>query len=105
MTIYPSDGAPITDDPTAFVQAYIDHRRAREEAILQAIDEGLDRIPQMVSKIYRDVDRRLHPAACHSVLAHLMHMASEGRVRTAGGEPASIVASYLPAREAASALA
>ncbi len=40
----------------------------------------------MVAAIYADVDPRLHPAAAHSVLAHLIHLARDGRV-TSDGEP------------------
>jgi hypothetical protein len=38
----------------------------------------------MVSVIYADVDKRLHPAACHSVLAHMIRLVEMGRVETMG---------------------
>jgi len=38
----------------------------------------------MVAHIYKDVDKRLHPAAAHSVLAHLIHMEETGRVTSDG---------------------
>ena len=35
--------------------------------------------PDMVKVIYKDVDKRLHPAAAHSVLAHMIHLVEAGR--------------------------
>jgi hypothetical protein len=35
----------------------------------------------MVERIYADVDRRLHPAAARSLLAHLDALVEQGRVR------------------------
>ncbi|MDO9474105.1 MAG: MBL fold metallo-hydrolase [Caulobacter sp.] len=84
-TLWPTHGPPITQ-PGPFVQAYIDHRRNREAQILAAIGQGLTRIKAMVPVLYKDVDPRLHPAAAHSVLAHTLHLVSEGRI-TADGPP------------------
>lgn len=77
--LWPTHGTSI-DAPDAFIGAYIAHRRAREDQILAAINSGLTRIGDMVASIYKDVDKRLHPAAAHSVLAHLIHMQETGRV-------------------------
>jgi bifunctional N-acetylglucosamine-1-phosphate-uridyltransferase/glucosamine-1-phosphate-acetyltransferase GlmU-like protein len=38
----------------------------------------------MVARMYADVDKRLHPAAARSVLAHLIQLADEGRVVVEG---------------------
>jgi hypothetical protein len=38
----------------------------------------------MVAAIYADVDPRLHPAAAHSVLAHLIHLTRLGEVSCEG---------------------
>lgn len=84
-TLFPTHGPPV-EEPQAFVDAYIAHRRAREAQILAALGAGKSIIKEMVASMYADVDRRLHPAACHSVLAHLIHMTHEGRV-TCEGEP------------------
>jgi glyoxylase-like metal-dependent hydrolase (beta-lactamase superfamily II) len=83
-TIWPTHGPPIRDvEP--FLDAYIAHRRAREDAILARLEAGDRRIPDMVKVIYKDVDKRLHPAACHSVLAHMIHLVETGRVAADGG--------------------
>jgi hypothetical protein len=48
----------------------------------------------MVKVIYKDVDKRLHPAACHSVLAHIIHLVDTGNV-TADG-PFNLTTHYKP---------
>jgi glyoxylase-like metal-dependent hydrolase (beta-lactamase superfamily II) len=82
-TLYPTHGAPVTD-PKPFLQAYIDHRLEREAQILACLKDGLDTIPTMVARMYADVDKRLHPAASRSVLAHLIQLEEEGRVTKSG---------------------
>ncbi|HEY2068999.1 MAG TPA: MBL fold metallo-hydrolase [Rhizomicrobium sp.] len=81
--LYPTHGAPIRD-PKPFLQAYLDHRLDREAQILAAIADGLSTIPEMVARMYADVDKRLHPAAARSVQAHLIQLEREGRVRKDG---------------------
>ena len=71
-------------DVAPFLDAYITHRHARERAIIDRLRAGDTRIPDMVAVIYRDVDKRLHPAACHSVLAHVIHLVETGRVKADG---------------------
>nr|WP_298918823.1 MBL fold metallo-hydrolase [uncultured Algimonas sp.] len=81
--IRPTHG-PAIHDVRPFVQAYIDHRLARERQIADAIEAGLTTIGAIVADLYRDVDTRLHPAAAHSVLSHLIHMRKTGRVTADG---------------------
>ncbi|MCU0890402.1 MAG: MBL fold metallo-hydrolase [Sandarakinorhabdus sp.] len=80
---HPTHGEPVTD-PQRFVKHLLAHRRQRETQILRAIDEGLSTIPQMVAAMYAMVDKRLHPAAGRSVLAHLIDLERRGRVARAG---------------------
>ena len=94
-TIWPTHGPPITD-VAPFLDAYIAHRRAREQQILDRLRAGDTRIPDMVAVMYKDVDKRLHPAACHSVLAHVIHLVELGQVQADG--PPGITTDYrLPA--------
>lgn len=81
--IWPTHGTSI-DAPTKFITEYIAHRHKREDQILAAINSGLHSIGDMVASMYKDVDKRLHPAAAHSVLSHLIHMEEAGRVRADG---------------------
>lgn len=87
-TLWPTHGPPIgavTDrDVRGFVQAYLDHRLNREAQIIAQLEAGKTRIKDMVPVIYADVDKRLHPAACHSVLAHMIRLVDLGRVRCDG---------------------
>jgi glyoxylase-like metal-dependent hydrolase (beta-lactamase superfamily II) len=81
--LYPTHGAPVTD-PKPFLAAYVAHRLDRERQVIAAIRDGLDTIPAMVARMYADVDKRLHPAASRSVLAHLIQLENEGRVKHDG---------------------
>jgi glyoxylase-like metal-dependent hydrolase (beta-lactamase superfamily II) len=82
--LYPTHGAPVRD-PKPFIQAYIDHRLEREAQIVASLRGGLTTVPELVARMYVDVDKRLHPAASRSVLAHLIQMEQEGRVAANDG--------------------
>jgi len=82
--LYPTHGAPVTD-PKPFLAAYREHRLDREAQVLASIVAGRDTIPAMVAHMYADVDKRLHPAASRSVLAHLIKLEREGLVTNIGG--------------------
>ena len=77
--IWPTHG-PCIEDVDVFVQAYIDHRLEREVQIMEALKTGLTQIMDIVERLYTDIDKRLYPAAAHSVLSHLIHMRETGRV-------------------------
>lgn len=79
--IRPTHG-PAVEAPKPFLDAYIEHRMERERQILAELKAGRTRISDMVASMYADVDRRLHPAAAHSVLAHMIHLVEQGRVST-----------------------
>ena len=93
-TIWPTHGPPVTD-VAPFVDGYITHRRAREQTIIDRLNAGDRTIPQMVKTIYKDVDKRLHPAACHSVLSHMIHLVRSGRAR-ANGDVGSLSTEFTP---------
>ena len=84
-TLYiPTHGAEIRN-PNPFVQAYIEHRLGREAQIMARLKEGPQTIPQMVAKNYADTPIHLHAAAGRSMLAHLVQMVKDGRVKTEDG--------------------
>ncbi|MCW5747249.1 MAG: MBL fold metallo-hydrolase [Alphaproteobacteria bacterium] len=87
----PTHGAEI-HDPVPFVQAYIEHRLDRERQILACLRDGLDTVPAMVARMYKDVPAHLHPAAGRSVLAHLIQFVADGRVRCDG--PPTVAARF-----------
>ena len=84
-TLWPTHGPPVTA-VQPFLAAYKAHRLSRERQILDQLAAGHTRIRDMVPVIYAAVDSRLHPAAAHSVLAHMIHLVREGVIST-NGEP------------------
>jgi glyoxylase-like metal-dependent hydrolase (beta-lactamase superfamily II) len=91
---YPTHGNPVKK-PQALVSKLIEHRHARERQITVCLKDGVGRIPDMVKIIYSEIDKKLHPAAAMSVLAHLRHMVATGRAMTDG--PATATSTYRPA--------
>ena len=85
MTYWPTHGPPIPR-PQRFVGRLLGHRRQREAKILAAVADGTATIPELVTRLYRNLDRRLHPAAARTVLAHLIHLVETGRA-ACGGVP------------------
>ncbi len=72
----------VIDDPLATVRATIDHRRAREAQVAQAVkSRGTTTIAELVEEIYADVPAPLHPVACRTTWAHLRKLADEGIVK------------------------
>tara|TARA_R110002096_G_scaffold17921_13_gene61733 strand:- start:3899 stop:4807 length:909 start_codon:yes stop_codon:yes gene_type:complete len=81
--LWPTHG-PAVENPSEFVQAYIDHRLKRERQILDQLASGPQCVPELVAVIYAEIDRRLHPAAAHSVLAHMIHLVETGHIECEG---------------------
>jgi glyoxylase-like metal-dependent hydrolase (beta-lactamase superfamily II) len=81
--IYPAHGPRIADGE-AKIREYIAHRQERESQILDALGQGLSRIPDMVRRIYAAYPESLHGAAAMSVASHLRKLEREGRVAHEG---------------------
>ncbi|MFB6263644.1 MAG: MBL fold metallo-hydrolase [Bradymonadaceae bacterium] len=81
-TVFPAHGPPITD-PSALVDAYIEHRRARERAVLDALHRAPGPADAIVllPTAYADAPRRRWPLALHSLRAHLDHLCDRGLAR------------------------
>jgi len=92
--IWPTHG-PCIEAVDEFIGAYIDHRLTREAQIMSAISDGESIIMKIVEKLYTDIDKRLYPAAAHSVLSHLIHMRETGRVKA--HEKDGLRTEYFPA--------
>jgi glyoxylase-like metal-dependent hydrolase (beta-lactamase superfamily II) len=67
--------------PLAKIDEYLRHREAREAEILGALAEEPRTIPELVARIYRDTPRALWGAAARQILAHLIALEREARVR------------------------
>lgn len=87
VALWPTHGAHVSD-PQPFLQAYLDHRLARESQVLSAISDGVTTVAPMVRRMYAAVIPELHIPAARSVLAHLIHLVDEGRLKVRdGGQP------------------
>lgn len=80
---FPGHGPP-APNAHALVERYIEHRGAREAAILRRLERGESDIPGLVQAIYIGLDPRLAGAASLTTLAHLEHLVARGRVATDG---------------------
>jgi glyoxylase-like metal-dependent hydrolase (beta-lactamase superfamily II) len=84
--IAPGHGRLMPQAQAALAQV-IEHRLAREAAILEALDGSAGRrIADLVAELYAAVPKALHGLAELSVYAHLLKLAAEGRVQ--GGDRA-----------------
>jgi glyoxylase-like metal-dependent hydrolase (beta-lactamase superfamily II) len=81
--ILPAHGPEIAA-PRALLAQYLAHREERERQALNALAAGPMTIPNLVARIYTDVDPQLHPVAALSVEAHLLKLEREGRVAREG---------------------
>jgi glyoxylase-like metal-dependent hydrolase (beta-lactamase superfamily II) len=71
---------PVIEDPHALIHQYVEHRAQREHQVLDALDAGAATIGDLLARIYPDLKPALEPMARETVLAHLVKLASEGRV-------------------------
>jgi len=90
----PAHGGRI-ETPQRVVKAYIMHRKWREGAIYTCLEDGLGSIPEIVAKIYPDLNPDLFGAAALSVLAHLEYLSERGLVDS--DVPPAIDASFATA--------
>lgn len=93
--VMPAHGAPFGPGSDVFGR-YLEHRREREEAVLEALGEGLRTLDSLVARVYAEVPEAFHPVAARSLLAHLLKLEAEGRAEGRGE-------SWLPARGAGEA--
>ncbi len=72
----------LIENPMATIDEYIEHRRAREQQILDDLrNRGTATIAELVEDIYADVAPELHPIAQRSVWAHLRKLADDGEAK------------------------
>jgi ribonuclease/clavin/mitogillin len=83
-TIYPGHG-PDVHDPRGKIEEYIRHRLMRESQVIESLEKGIVKIPEMVKVMYANVPEFLHPLAESSVLANLIKLRDEGRVGESRG--------------------
>ncbi|MDQ2681724.1 MAG: MBL fold metallo-hydrolase [Candidatus Eremiobacteraeota bacterium] len=87
--IYGGHGEMIAD-PAAKLREYIAHRKLREQQLLLALSQRPRTIPELVKAIYAGTNLVLWPAAARQILAYLIALEDEGRVRSsASAQPIS----------------
>jgi glyoxylase-like metal-dependent hydrolase (beta-lactamase superfamily II) len=91
--LWPTHG-PSRTDGRRYVEALIDHRLAREAAVLDAVRSGRGTATEIVELLYVDVRKELHKPAARTVWAHLVKLVDDGHVAVAG--LATLDATYRP---------
>ncbi len=81
--LLPAHG-PVIEDPEGLLQRYIHHRRHREGQVLDALRGGLHSPAAIVAHMYLGLSEPLVKLAQEGMLAHLVKLEREGRVRRAG---------------------
>jgi glyoxylase-like metal-dependent hydrolase (beta-lactamase superfamily II) len=84
----------IVRDPARLVRSFLVHRRMREAAIRDCVQEGLEKVNVITDRIYKGISPAVLSAARLSVLAHLEHLVEKGLV-SCDGEP-SLHRRFLP---------
>ena len=78
--LMPAHG-PVIDEPEKVLRAYIDHRLEREQQVLDALRRGDQTPDDIVARVYRGLKPQLVPMAREGVVAHLVKLEAENRVR------------------------
>jgi glyoxylase-like metal-dependent hydrolase (beta-lactamase superfamily II) len=81
--LLPAHG-PAIDQPDKLFQRYLNHRRQREEQVLDALRRGLITPRAIVDDIYEGLSPELLKLAHEGVVAHLVKLEREGRARRDG---------------------
>lgn len=77
---------PVIADARGKIEAYLAHRLARENSILDTLAAGPITIPAIVAQVYTDTPAVMHQLAELSVRAHLEKLEVEGRVQRLGAQ-------------------
>lgn len=75
----PGHGEPISD-PAAKIAEYVEHRLARERALLEALASGERSRARVLDAVWADVPKPMRPAAAMAMQAHLEKLEAEGRL-------------------------
>jgi glyoxylase-like metal-dependent hydrolase (beta-lactamase superfamily II) len=80
-TVYhPGHGAPIPDGK-ARTRWLMTHRAQRTAQLLEALAEASGDLQSLTLRVYTDIDRRMLPAAARNLLAHLIALEEQGKIK------------------------
>jgi glyoxylase-like metal-dependent hydrolase (beta-lactamase superfamily II) len=79
VVLLPAHG-PRIDEPRALLTSYLEHRRMREQQVLDALRAGRTSVQAIAESIYDGLDPALLPAAHENVRAHLEKLKAQGLV-------------------------
>jgi glyoxylase-like metal-dependent hydrolase (beta-lactamase superfamily II)/ADP-ribose pyrophosphatase YjhB (NUDIX family) len=77
--LFPAHG-PVMANAKAKIQEYLDHRTLRETRILEAWQDGVRNIDDIVAHVYTDVSPAMYGLAARSVTAHLEKLREESKL-------------------------
>jgi glyoxylase-like metal-dependent hydrolase (beta-lactamase superfamily II) len=72
---------PVIEDPRGLMHSYIQHRRQREVEIFDAVAGGAATVDELLARVYPTLQPALESFARESILAHLIKLEDEGRIR------------------------
>lgn len=78
--LFPAHGPPIFQ-PVAKLRGTLEHRREREEKVIDALRHGHEGEDSIARKAYADTPAAPHELALMSTRAHLEKLAAEGRIQ------------------------
>ena len=71
------------EDPSKTIQSIIRHRLSRESKVLRCIDKNNNsNLDELLPLVYDDVPEMLHPIARMSLLAHLIKLQDEEKIKS-----------------------
>ena len=69
------------EDPKAWLDEYVAHRKMRERQIVKVLKRGPAKIPAIVDELYVDTPEGLIEMAQRQVHAHLLKLKAEGKAQ------------------------
>jgi Beta-lactamase associated winged helix domain len=82
--LLPAHG-PRIDEPDKLLTSYLEHRRMREQQVMDALHAGRTSVQEIADSIYDGLDPALMPAARENVRAHLDKLKSDDVVTDEAG--------------------
>jgi glyoxylase-like metal-dependent hydrolase (beta-lactamase superfamily II) len=82
--LYPGHGPALTEDPSAVLRFYAEHREYRQQQLLASLRDGPATPGQLVARMYADVPEHLWSAAEASTRAAVDLLVARDRVRIVG---------------------